>query len=290
MAMASTGKKWFIGCGIGCGLMLLILGGAGTCAYFGVKQIKEKADGLDVSFEEVKARFGEPADFTPSPDGVISPDRMEVFLAIRDDMTPVRQETSGMLSILDGGGNFIAKAKAGLQLVPALVGFVGERNKILVDRGMGVGEYQHIYALSYFVLLAKDPADGPSFALSGDDREHDGNVRIDWGSHSGDKGRVGEARAKRVRLFVNDLQRKVLDNQVAAFVATLPAGSDPAADPWGARLVAEQQAMQRETLRFPWEEGLPAQLAASLEPYRDRLDATYDAMTSVIEMGLTDED
>jgi hypothetical protein len=290
MAMASTGKKWFIGCGIGCGLMALILGGAGTCAYFGVKQLKEKADSLDGSFEEVKTRFGDPTEFTPSPDGTISAERMETFLTIRDDMAPVRGKVSDMLSTLDGSGNFIAKAKAGMQLVPSLLTYVGDRNQVLVARGMGVGEYQYIYALSYFVLLGKDPGDGPGFALADDNEgDHEGNVRVTWG-HSGDKAAVREGRARKVRAFVHDLQIKVLDNQAAAYQAALPAGTDPASAAWGAGLLAEQQVMQNESLRFPWEEGLPVPLRDSLEPYRDRLDATYDPLTSVIEMGLTDED
>ena len=54
-------------------------------------------------------------------------------------------------------------------------------------------------------------------------------------------------------------------------------------------LGAEVEALKLESLRFPWEEGLPEQIRASLEPYRDRLAATYDPLTSVIEMGLTDE-
>ncbi len=90
--MAGTGKKWFIGCGIGCGLMFIVLGGAGTCAYFGVKQFKDKADGLDESFEAVEAQFGDATDFVPRPDGVIPAERMETFLAIRDDMAPLRVE------------------------------------------------------------------------------------------------------------------------------------------------------------------------------------------------------
>ena len=48
--------------------------------------------------------------------------------------------------------------------------------------------------------------------------------------------------------------------------------------------------MDRESLRILWEEGLPEQIRASLEPYRDRLDATYDDMTSILEMGLIEHD
>ena len=74
-----------------------------------------------------------------------------------------------MLHTLDGDGNWIAKAQVGWKMIPALLSFIGERNEILLNRNMGVGEYQHIYALSYFVLLDKDPGDGPGFVLAGDD-------------------------------------------------------------------------------------------------------------------------
>ncbi len=289
--MAGAGKKWAVGCGIGCGLMMIILGGAGTCTYFGVQKLKEKADGLDESFQSIEVRFGDAGDFVPAADGTISAKRMETFLAIRDDMTPIRTEISDMLTTLDGGGNFIAKAQAGLKLVPSMIGFIGDRNEILLNQGMGVGEYQYIYSLSYYVLLNKDPSDGPSFVLSGDDEvdEDTGNVRVNWVGSSGSSN-IRENRAERVRAFVNNVQVQVLVNQVEAFRATLPSGTEMASVPWGAQLLAEHEAMELETLRFPWEEGLPEQIRASLEPYRDRLDQTYDPMTSIIEMGLTDED
>ncbi len=289
--MAGTGKKWFIGCGIGCGLMLIILGGAGTCAYFGVKQFKDQADGLDETFEAVEAQFGDATDFVPRPDGAIPAERMETFLAIRDDMAPSRVEISNMLHTLDGDGNWIAKAQVGWKMIPALLSFIGERNEVLLNRNMGVGEYQQVYALSYFVLLDKDPGDGPGFVLAGDDEDEEdgGPVHVNWG-HSGDEDAVREARAKKVRVFVNDVQVAVLRNQLEAYRATLSAGTELEADSWGGTLTAELAAMDLESLRFPWEEGLPAQIRDSLEPYRTRLDQTYDPMTSIIEMGLTDHD
>jgi hypothetical protein len=101
---------------------------------------------------------------------------------------------------------------------------------------------------------------------------------------------VRDTRSERVRTYVNNVQVKVLANQLEAYRASLPAGTDLATDPWGAQLEAELAAMKLESLRFPWEEGLPAQIRASLEPYSDRINETYDSMTSIIEMGLTDED
>ncbi len=287
--MSGAGKKWAVGCGIGCGMMLLIFGGIGTCGYLGVKKFTEQAEGLEETFAEVEERFGDPADFVPSPDGTVAANRMETFLTIRADMIPVRTEMSEMLSTLDGEGSWLAKAQAGVKLVPALLSYVGERNQVLLSHDMGVGEYQYIYALSYYVMLDKDPADGPGFILSGDDDPDDETVHVNWGSDSRADD-VREGRVARVRAFVNVLQVQIMENQLDAYRASLPSGTDLATDPWGAQLMTEVETMKRETLRFPWEEGLPAQLRASLEPYRDQLEQSYDEMTSVIEMGLTDED
>ncbi len=287
--MAGAGKKWFIGCGIGCGLMVIILGGVGTCGYFGVKKIQEQVEGLEENADAVQARFGDPEDFVPNLDGSIAADRMEAFLGVRDDMADFRNETSEMLNILDeDGANWVAKAQAGMKMVPALLGFINQRNEALLAQDMGVGEYQYIYALSYFVLLEKDPTDGPGFQLAGDNGSNDG-VNVNWDSDDEEE-ETRESRGKTVRRFVNNIQTTVMSNQLAAYEASLPVGADAADDPWGAQLSAEVEAMNLESLRFPWEEGLPEQIRASLEPYRDRLAATYDPLTSVIEMGLTDED
>ena len=194
------------------------------------------------------------------------------------------------LNILDSdGGNWMAKAQAGVKMVPALLGFINQRNQVLLEQDMGVGEYQYIYALSYFVLLENDPSDGPGFQLSGDDHSDNGNVNVNWNSSDGDED-TREDRAARVRRFVNNIQSEVMASQLEAYRASLPAGADLASDPWGAQLSAEVEALKLESLRFPWEEGLPEQIRASLEPYRDQLAATYDPLTSVIEMGLTDDD
>ncbi len=287
--MAGAGKKWMVGCGIGCGLMLLILGGVGTCGYFGVKKLKEQSDELGASATALNDRFGVTTDFVPSPDGTISSYRMETFLTVRDDMAPARDEAANLLDTLDGDAGWLDKAKAGIRMVPTMLGFIRSSRGVLLDNDMAPGEYLYIYSLSYYVLLHKDPGDGPSFVLSGgDEAEDEGNVRVQWGGHDDDS--VRDARVEHVRSFINGMQVELLNNQVEAYRRTLPDGTTMADDPWGAALLAEQEAMGIETLRFLWEEGLPAQLQASLEPYRDRLEASYEPMTSILEIGLLDED
>jgi len=290
--MAGAGKKWLIGCGIGCGFFVLVMGGIGTVGYFGVKKFADRAERIEGTFDRMDAEYGQPSDFVPETDGRIPPDRIEIFLAVRDDMGEVQQEVSGLFRTLDGEGEsgVIDKIKAGMKFIPSLLIFIEERNNIMLNHGMGVGEYQYIYSLAYYGLLGKDPTDGPGFAVASDDDDRDDND-WHWDINTGDSDEddVRENREREVRRFVNRVQSQVIQNQLEALDA---AGSVASLDYdiWRAELAAEAAAMDRESLRMLWEEGLPAQIRDSLEPYRVRLDETYDDMTSILEMGLVEHD
>jgi hypothetical protein len=52
---------------------------------------------------------------------------------------------------------------------------------------------------------------------------------------------------------------------------------------WREALSEEVAAMEDEDLRLPWEEGLPAVIEASLEPYRERLSESYSALCNPLE-------
>ena len=289
--MAGSGKKWLVGCGIGCGLMVLLFAAIGTVGFFGVKKFADRAERIEDTFDRMDAEYGRPAEFVPELDGHVPADRMEIFLAVRDDMGEVQQEVSGLFHTLDGSGDsgVIAKIKAGVKFLPSLFVFIEERNTIMMNHGMGVGEYQYIYSLAYYGLLGKDPADGPGFTVISDDheREEDG---WQWSIEGdSDEEEVAEDREREVRGFVNRVQSQVVQNQLAALEA---AGRIDGLDfdAWRAELAAEAEAMDLESLRLLREEGLPTQILASLEPYRIRLDATYDGMTSILEMGLVEHD
>jgi hypothetical protein len=65
-------------------------------------------------------------------------------------------------------------------------------------------------------------------------------------------------------------------------------GSSPDQRGWREALVAEIAAMESEPERLPWADGLPAKITNSLEPYRDRLEASYSELCNTLEMGLDD--
>jgi hypothetical protein len=281
--MAGTGRKWLIGCGIGCGLLVVVAGGIGTCGYLGVKKIADRADGLDEGFDALEEVYGAVEDYQPEADGTIPADRLDVFLAVRDDLAPVRDDLGAMFATLDkeGGGGFIAKIKAGMNFVPRLFDFVEARNRILADRAMGLGEYTYIYSIAYHSWLEKPLTDGPSFRINGDDNDDDSGVR--WGFDERES-EVLEQREEDLRRFLHRVQRSMLDHQLAA------AERLALDEVWLAELRAESAAMDDRKRRLLWEDGVPDPLRDSLEPFRESLEASYVPVMNAVELGIMDHD
>ncbi len=284
--MSSTGKKWLVGCGIGCGLFLLLIGGVGTCGYFAVREVIDQADDINVNMAAMDSTFGDPTDYIPPVEGRLQAGRIETFITIREQMTPVRQQISQLITSLDGhgSGGVIAKIKAGIKFVPAILQFISHRNEALVQGGMGLGEYQHIYCLAYYGLLDKDPADGPGFSLINDDSGHDG-FKVKGTFSSKDSTSVRTKRGKTIRRFINKTQLPILGNQLTALDADSALARSLIG--WRDSLSAEADRMSDDDRRLPWQDGLPDRIGDSLEPYRDRLDSLYNPLTSGLEMGLT---
>lgn len=309
--MAGTAKKWLIGCGLGCGFFVALGLGLGAAGWYGVRHVAKRAESIEAVSDSLAARFGPPEEYVPPVDGHLVSDRLESFLEARRLMAPVRERTSRVLAVLDGssGSSVPARIAAGVNFVPQLLTFVAERDRALLTAGMGTGEYQYLYTMAYFGLLKKDPGDGPGFQLSqGSGSEGHGGANWSFdsrhgGGHGGgnrdgagneaeretDRENARRDRADAVREELNRVQRENLRRQLAALDAEgAAAGKGRAA--WRAALAAEAAAMDNERRRFAWEQGLPEATRASLEPFRDRLEASYDAMTGVLELRLNDRD
>jgi hypothetical protein len=278
--MASTGQKWAVGCGIGCLVILIALGGVGTCAFFGVKQMVGEAEKLEVHLDELRDRFGEPDSFVPEPGPAISPVQVDAFLTVRDGVRSRGADLREHLHVLEHVANPVAKLKSGMAIVPAMIQFVGHRAAVLVEQGMHPGEYAHLYALVYFAWLGHDPGDGPNFRISGDD--DDQGFRWSGGEGGSD---IREDRAYEARRNLNRLQRAILANQLEA------QQQQPDADPaWTAALEAEIAALGDDRRRLAWEDGLPEEMAASLAPFRDELSASYDELLNAMETAVLEDD
>ena len=86
------------------------------------KKFADRADRIEGTFERMDAEYGEPSDFVPRTGRQHPCGRMEVFLAVRDEMGPTQQEVSDLFRTLDGENDagVIAKVKAGMKFIPSL--------------------------------------------------------------------------------------------------------------------------------------------------------------------------
>lgn len=273
----STGKKIATGCGLGCLLLALAVGAVGTCGYLGVRNAMNHAEGIEVAYDELRVRHGDPGNHVPSADGRIDPSRIEAFLAIREELLAGGTDTVEKLRVLDdgAGAGLVDRLRAGMGFIPAIMDFMTLHGRTLLDHGMGLSEYAYLYVLGYLVLLGEDPGAGPGFVIAthGDGSE----AGVHWSTKDTD--RPGEEREGDARERINAVLRRVLQHQLDAAVA-----ADVPAD-WVERLANEVDLMKQDWERLPWEDGLPTPVAESLAPYRAQLEATWSPTLNPLEMG-----
>jgi hypothetical protein len=289
--MADNAWKWVLGCGAGCAVAAIIVAIAlGFGAYF-VKGVVEDVVGEVERSERAESalveKYGRFRDFTPPAGGAIPPERVETFLAAREIMAPDREELESALALLSSTdddaaerrGGAIDKMRAGMGLVPKLIGYYSARNGALLEAGMGNGEYAYLYTLAYYSWLGKSPADGPPFTLVGDSDRDGTRFHSDFGAE--DESDVRERRLERALPSLNRRLLPILINQRAA-LDDLETGDEPAG--WRLALADEITAMETDPDRIPWQDGLPEVIAESLEPFRERLDAAYSPLCNTLEL------
>ncbi len=170
--MASTGKKWLIGCGAGCAVsvLLMIIITVGT----GIMMTRPFSKAVDAQ-NELSAAFGEREEYIPLCDGV-NADRLEAFLQVRDVMM---QECAGFEDVqskfkamddLDNSeeepskGDIVKGVGNIMGAVFSIGGKIGDltlvRNEALLDNGMSLGEYNWLYILIYYSWLDYSPNTG----------------------------------------------------------------------------------------------------------------------------------
>lgn len=287
--MGRTRARLLIGCGTGCGVLILAaLLAIGSGALWVRDLVGEFGSAVDLR-DELDATHGTPRDWTPPADGRIPSARIEAFLAARERTADERAriaETMRTFSLSQQTLDQLEEASSlermrevwritgsAFDLAPGLGAYFTARNRALVEIEMGYGEYAYLYALGFWSFLSIAPDDGPP-SVTPIDRADGDVVTIEVDGRDSSIG-VQPQVLRRVR---DDL-RSMLDNQRAA--------CDRAADcdtAWRDALAAELAVLDADRDRFPWPDGPPGPLAASLEPFRERLRASYVAATNPFEL------
>ena len=279
--MSSTGQKWLYGCGISCGvivlLSVLIVGGC----FLLIGRATESFEGIETSMEAVTEQYGEIGDYSPPADGTLSTERVEAFLAVRSMMTPYREELGHSMTVLVDGAKQVEGAswkdklrmvRSGVGLIPQLISYFSGFSDALLASGMGQGEYYYIYAVTYYSWLGFSPGDGPPFKLTDD------NATFNNTNAGAD---IREARDEQLRRYLNRQLVPMLTAQLDQLDTAVAGTINPA---WRDLLAEEVAALEHDSLRLPWQDGLPEQLEVALEPFHDRLVDSYDEMCNSVEI------
>ncbi len=283
--MEKSTKKWFIGCGIGCGIIVVILLILLALGFFFVKDMVYKFEETGELMDSLKTLYGEIEDYTPSSNGRIPYERMEAFLYVRESLTPFRDRLYHSISLLDSvrnqesgeevrrPGQIFRAFKAGFGLIPGIGDFYTHRSQSLLEVEMGLGEYIYIYILSYYSMLEKLPGDGPGFQLLQGDKE--------WSFDEWDRDDNFEERNLKVSERINQLILFMLKNLLPQLDSP---SSNPGEDEWRGAFLAEIQALEGDFRRIPWQDGLPFVIEASFRPFLTRLENTYSPLTNILEL------
>lgn len=281
----SSKQPWLIGCGIGCGAAILVIGTLLGGSYFFLKRTQRQAEDFSARVEEMTGRFG-PLEDHRLPLG--EADRRESvarFLTIREELSDPIADLEDRLERLahraeDGGFgplDVLALTRDLPGLVSALLDYLSLRTEALLGRDMSLGEYLYLYAVVYYASLQNRPDDGPPFQLISE--SEDDSPRWDR-----DEDLVRREREQRVRAIVHDLTLPMLRRQLEEATE-----QGEGTEAWRASLAAEVERLEEYPSALPWEEGLPAGLETWIDELGQRLQASYSPMLNPIEIGTYDQ-
>lgn len=278
-------NKWLLGCGIGCGALLLILVVVFGAAFF---YLRSTFHGIGVAAESQEALVeagGEIHDYIPAADGAIPPDRMEIFLGVRESIVEQQARLEAVFQkfppdgVEEGEGSFL-KAFTVVEALADMISPIGEyvatRNEALIQADMGLGEYFYIYSLAYYSFLDHSPEDGPVVTRKCYP-DSEGNRLF-----SGKDAMFGRSKVRdRYRRHMLALLR----NQVESIPAA-PGETD--GDGMRSELQNALDRFESHPGRTAWDRGLPPAIESSLAPYRERLEATYHATTNCFDVPMSE--
>jgi len=267
---------WIKGCLTGCAVMLLLVV---ILLTFVCQQFKGMFQGVaeaENSFEQLTRELGEYDAYRPDPDVSVTASQLERFLRIRESMADDRAR---MEDVFDSFDLTVDEELSGPRKVWSVLSELGglmnpagqylaARNEQLLAEQMSMGEYSWIYGLAYHSWLGYEVTAGPKLSVDGEARD------LFADSDSPFSPRQQQRRYRRVI-------GALLQNQI-----------DGASEGDPERLALLQQEFGRfenDIRSMIWKDGLPEAEAAVLEPYRERLEATWHAPTNLMEMPFPEE-
>jgi hypothetical protein len=274
VGVSNTTTKILAGCGVGCLLAVLVLGGLGWMSYRWARTAAEVVDAAERAEARLEEEYGAIRDYCPPIEGRMSEERVQAFMAVRESTMPQRRrldETIAGLAPAEGERRTIGgwrAARAGISMAPRIIEFAKARNEALLDVGMGLGEYTWDYWLICHAWLGH-PA-GESLLEKYMEVRADSEGSVQMQIEGFDPAEARYRLRRDIRAMLRNLEEELAAGSGTAEIHDL--------------VVGELAALDADSHRIAWEDGLPNAFAVGLEPYRDRLEATYSPATNQFEL------
>ena len=258
--MASKVPRWLMGCGVGCGVVVVLVLAAMTVGAVSFNRMLGDVDRATEMRAELEERFDTPENFTPAADGSVAPDRLERFLQVRQALDPMCSrfdKTLGRIEEFDereespGIGDMFGLLGGALSFPRLMTDYVAGRNQALLDAEMGLGEYTYIYVMAY--------STGPA-----ENRQEEQLLE--------------RPLSRRIRRNMPGM----LERQRALLAAD---GGEPGEL---ALLDGEIEALRADNSRRPWPDGLPSPVADSLHAGQEELQRLACPLAADFALGRTE--
>lgn len=266
--MASTTRKWVVGCGLGCGGAIVLA--IAVPLLFGLAKMGPMNRAVETQ-KVLTAEMGERDGFIPPP-GAPGPDRLEAFLAVRRAVLPLcprfteiaadfaRMDDLGRRSDRPGNGEMFRAITRLSGSVLGIIEDIGElnqaRNEALLAQRMGLGEYTWLYTLVYHSWLGH-PVSNSDMGSGADETDGDG------------------LRAARQRISLIGMMRRHAE-------ALAQAGQVESATVW--REEADRLDGSADVVPFP-DGGLPVEWVTAFTIRGDELRASWCEPMSEFDLG-----
>lgn len=286
--MSSTGKKWLLGCGIGCAAhIVLSLGLAGGGYYLFKDTLFGWRDANRTRTELLRLTAdGQP--FVPTWNAEALANRVDAFLTVQTRTASSATVLVEILDDLQGVGRDAASAGSrparlwrGLRFVsrfgPQTAGYAQIRAQALLAAGMSQDEYLYLHSLVYHCWLGYDPASGIAelFAAL---RSVDARFEFLSGDVAYDPDTDPQEAARYHRRQLNARHRDWLAAMLAAAL------EPPASRGWADTIDAQQSLLEVRPEAVPWTGSVPAAWKVVLEPRRAVLEASWLAERNLFEL------
>jgi len=290
--MAGSGSKWLKGCGIGCGIIVLLLIVVAVFGFFLVRRAFKDFHIMEASFKELQQAHGPAGEYCPAADGGIPADRLQRFIAIRRQALDAGQELIASIDSLSkdipeldkqedpSAWKVLGVVRRAVGALPEMARYVNARNAAMLEKEMGLGEYYYLYSVCYYAFSGHSPQDGPRLPM----RQQRKGAYFSWSTDAEDIEdfeQGPDAVTKEDALaYWNSFFVQVLENQLQA--ARSAAGAVDGR--WPETLAAEIKRLKDNPGSYPWQDGLPPVIAQSLTPTRQDITDTYQPVLNAVEV------